>query len=116
MQDIPVADAGDDMHDAQHVSGGTNHTLILKKDGTGWSIGSNTYGQLGDGTTITRDSPVQILYEVKTIDGGNTFSLFLKNNGTLWACGSLGTGSLVNQATPKQVIPPPSKGLLRKRT
>lgn len=39
-----------------------DYTYILKTDGTLWSCGSNEAGQLGDGTTTRRFSPVQIIF------------------------------------------------------
>src|SRR4051794_16421723 len=42
------------------ISGGFNHCLVLKNDGTVWSWGDNTYGQLGDGTNIGSNVPVQL--------------------------------------------------------
>ena len=36
-------------------------TIAIKEDGTGWSYGTNDFGQLGDGTTINREKPVQML-------------------------------------------------------
>ena len=38
----------------------THHVLALKTDGTLWAWGDNTHGELGDGTVISRSSPVQI--------------------------------------------------------
>lgn len=38
----------------------TDYAILTKTDGTLWAIGFNTYGNLGDGTTTTRSSPVQI--------------------------------------------------------
>ena len=42
------------------IAAGGNHTAALKKDGTLWAWGTNTYGQLGDGTLEDRHAPVQI--------------------------------------------------------
>ena len=45
------------------TGGSTNlasHTLALKTDGTLWSTGGNTYGQLGHGDTTDRSTPVQV--------------------------------------------------------
>ncbi|MEJ5184027.1 MAG: hypothetical protein WHT81_02780 [Rectinemataceae bacterium] len=48
------------MTNVQAIAAGGYHTMILKTDGTLWATGSNGVGQLGDGTTINRFSPVQI--------------------------------------------------------
>ena len=34
--------------------------MALKGDGTLWAWGRNDYGQLGDGTTIDKSTPVQV--------------------------------------------------------
>lgn len=47
--------------DIAQIAAGRFHSLILKSDGTVWALGGNTHGQLGDGTKINRDIPVQVL-------------------------------------------------------
>jgi alpha-tubulin suppressor-like RCC1 family protein len=42
------------------MSGGTGGAGALKTDGTYWGWGRNDKGQIGDGTTTTRSSPVQV--------------------------------------------------------
>jgi alpha-tubulin suppressor-like RCC1 family protein len=42
------------------ISAGRTHSLSLLKDGTLRAWGENRVGQLGDGTTTNRDSPVQV--------------------------------------------------------
>jgi len=42
------------------VSLGERHSTAIRRDGTLWAWGSNTSGQLGDGTTTNRYSPVMI--------------------------------------------------------
>lgn len=42
------------------VSANFDMNMALKSDGTVWGWGSNTYGQLGDGTTTARSKPVKI--------------------------------------------------------
>src|ERR1019366_5026693 len=39
---------------------GADHSLFLKFDGTLWAMGKNGNGQLGDGTTTQRNSPVSV--------------------------------------------------------
>ncbi len=42
------------------ISAGSGHTAALKSDGTVWAWGYNSEGQLGDGTTTDKHSPVQV--------------------------------------------------------
>jgi hypothetical protein len=37
------------------------YTLFVRRDGTVWSAGRNGFGQLGDGTSIDRFAPVQVV-------------------------------------------------------
>ena len=92
------------------VAAGTNHSLALKSDGTVWSWGYNSQGQLGDGTTTTRTSPVQVtgISGAVAIDAGDSHSLAVKSDGTLWAwgvngLGQLGDGTTTNRTAPVQV-------------
>ncbi len=85
------------------------HYNALRTDGTVWSWGANSLGQLGDGTTVYRSSPVQAIgiSNVKDISSSYRHVLALKNDGTLWGWGSnaerqLGGGSQ-NHLTPIQV-------------
>lgn len=48
------------INDVVAVAGGWQHIVVLKQDGTVWTWGVNWYGQLGDGTTIDKDTPVQV--------------------------------------------------------
>ena len=45
---------------AQTLAGGMNHSVILKSDGTVWTVGANASGQLGDNTTTQRKTPIQV--------------------------------------------------------
>lgn len=48
------------MENVVEIATGPRHALALKKDGTVWSWGENDAGQLGDGTTENRFTPVQV--------------------------------------------------------
>lgn len=79
------------------LGGDTNsHNLALKSDGTVWAWGSNSDGQLGDGTDIDRNTPIQVggLSHVIAIAGGGAHSIALKSDGTVWAWGCNWAGQL----------------------
>lgn len=87
-------------------NGGSAYTIAIKNDDTLWAWGDNTYGQLGDGTTIQRLSPVQIgSSNWKSVSIGQNHSLAIKNDDTLWAWGSgiLGNGSILQSNSPIQI-------------
>jgi alpha-tubulin suppressor-like RCC1 family protein len=93
----------------KQVSGGYNHSLILRNDGTVWTVGSNAYGQLCDGTTTSKTSPVRVATNVIAVSAGYQFSAYIKADSTLWVAGyntygQLGDGSSVSRYTPAQIM------------
>ena len=88
-----------------------DHVFILKNDGTLWSTGYNSYGQLGLGDTTDRTTFTQITTNtdnIKSVYCGNKYSFILKNDGTLWSTGynddgRLGLGDSTNRNTFTQV-------------
>ena len=50
----------------RRVACGQNHMSAVKTDGTLWTWGSNSFGQLGDNTTVNKSSPIQTLKNVNT--------------------------------------------------
>jgi len=100
--------------DVKSVAAGDNHALALKNDGTVWAWGCNGNGQLGDGTTSNRYTPIKVknLTGITAIAAGGAngfdFSLALKNDGTVWAWGynqygQLGDGTNVDEYRPIEV-------------
>ena len=84
--------------------------FALKADGTVWSWGNNTYGELGIGTTLASASPRQVTgltgVMALTVDGNSVFAV--KSDGTVRAWGrndyaQLGNATFVNSSTPVQV-------------
>ena len=53
------------------MAAGYNHSFYLKTDGTLWAMGRNTNGQLGDGTTTSRNTPVQVASGVSAVSAGD---------------------------------------------
>ena len=82
----------------------------IKTDGTLWAWGNNTYGQLGDGTAVSKSSPVQVGSSTNwsKVDHGLEHTMALKTDGTLWTWGrnnssyQLGDGTLVSRSSPVQ--------------
>ena len=65
---------------AQKVSG-ANHTVFLMQDGTVRTVGYNSSGQLGDGTTVDKSTPVDIgLTGVQGVAAGYYHTVFLGSN------------------------------------
>ncbi|MHB1127541.1 MAG: RCC1 domain-containing protein [Bacillota bacterium] len=99
------------------AASGGSHSVALKSDGTVWTWGYNYYGQLGDGTTTDKYTPVQVkgvggsgyLTGVVSVAAGGTHSLALRSDGTIWAWGyntygQLGNNSTGSSSTPVQVL------------
>jgi alpha-tubulin suppressor-like RCC1 family protein len=89
---------------------GTNHNASVKTDGTLWTWGYNSSGQLGDGTTVSKSSPVQIgaLTNWAQVAVGRFHTASLKTDGTLWAWGNnqvgrLGDGTVIARSSPVQI-------------
>jgi alpha-tubulin suppressor-like RCC1 family protein len=58
--------------------------MVIRTDGSLWAWGENTIGQLGDGTTENRISPVHIADNVREILPRGRF---IKNDNSLWILG-----------------------------
>jgi alpha-tubulin suppressor-like RCC1 family protein len=82
-------------HGVAQVFAGAKHTLVLKKDGTLWGWGDNWDGQLGNGTTEPRSSPVQVgrNNDWASVSVGREHTVALKSDGTLWGWGRIGLAS-----------------------
>ena len=91
------------------VAASASHTLAIRDDGSLWSWGYNKYGQLGDGTTENRSSPVKIMDSVVSVSVSDGCSMAIKEDGSLWTWGSnwlgqLGDGTTENRYLPAKVM------------
>ena len=80
-------------------------TLALKADGSLWSCGQNTSGQMGDGTTQDRFGLQKVTPERdwKMIGTGFANSFGIKTNGTLWVWGSDPLAAAEDYVVPTQI-------------
>ena len=88
---------------------GHAHGVALGTDGAVYTWGNNDYGQLGEGSTVSKNSPVSPLSDVISVSAGGIHrfanvtdvygklsghTLAIKSNNTLWAWGENGNGQL----------------------
>jgi hypothetical protein len=92
----------------KNVTHSGDHTLAIRSDGTLWSWGFNSSGELGQNNTIHRSSPVQIAGSWKAISAARGTSLAIKTDGTLWSWGRGNNGqngdiNAVHRSSPVQI-------------
>jgi alpha-tubulin suppressor-like RCC1 family protein len=83
----------------KQISSGGYHTAAIKTDGTLWTWGYASYGQLGTNNTISRSTPVTTFAggtNWKQVSSGNRHTSAIKTDGTLWTWGYGGNGYLGN--------------------
>lgn len=88
------------------------NTYVVGSDGKVYGAGSNSYGQLGDGTTTDRSTPVAMSVIdgssiiAKQVFSGNGTTVILTTNNKIYTVGNngngqLGDGTTINSSTPK---------------
>jgi hypothetical protein len=114
VNDVPLQFKNDGIEPSRpkkQISSGEKHTLAIKKDGSLWAWGDNSFGQLGDGTTGGFASlPVQVgtSREWASVACGSFSSFAIKRDGSLWAWGKnnkgqLGIGDILDKSEPVKV-------------
>jgi len=94
--------------DWKQVSCGGFYNAAIKSDGTLWSWGSNSSGQLGVNDALRRSTPSTTFVggtDWTVVSCGYSHTLSIKSNGTLWTWGynldgQLGINNAISQSTP----------------
>ena len=94
------------------LAAGDFHSVALDSAGNAWAWGENTYGQLGNGTTINSTVPTPVTMPPGTvfsaISAGAGHTVALDSAGRAWSWGAgLGNGSTGSSPTPVAVSMPP---------
>lgn len=79
------------------ITAGWYHTVAIDKNGRAWSWGYNRNGELGDGSTTSRRTPVSVAGATKTfckISGGFDHTMAIDYNGRAWGWGRNSNGSI----------------------
>ncbi|MFY7728675.1 MAG: RCC1-like domain-containing protein, partial [Flavobacterium sp.] len=90
------------------IACGSSHTIVLMTDGTIYGTGSNGSGQLGDGTTTSKN--ILTLMTMPTgktpsqIACGDNHTIVLMTDGTIYGTGSNGSGQLGDGTTTSKNI------------
>jgi len=91
--------------DAQNTHYIPEHSAIVKRDGTLWTWGNNSDGQIGDGTMLMRSTPYLALQEVTVASAGGIQTLAVRTNGDLYAWGGNTRGQVGDNTTSRKVFP-----------
>ena len=120
QRNSPVAVAtGAGLHNVKvnKISCGYTHAIALDENGAVWAWGHNNKGQLGDGSTTDRTSPIKVATDVASSLNGKTvidvaageyFSMALDSDGNVhtWGSGAggrLGHNNTTDYSKPKKV-------------
>ena len=76
------------------IAAGFLHSMVLEEDGTVWATGRNDYGQLGDGSKISKKLFVRVSSGAQAVAAGGWHSMLLKHDGSFWATGANNEGQL----------------------
>ncbi|MBA3542161.1 MAG: hypothetical protein H0T79_21280 [Deltaproteobacteria bacterium] len=100
-----VAIAGQPLLDAVYAGG----LYSCARSGIqAWCWGNNVYGQLGDTTTTSRQTPVRLPGDWRSLTLGEFHACGIRMDGTLWCWGQneygqLGIGTLVDSTSPEPI-------------
>jgi alpha-tubulin suppressor-like RCC1 family protein len=97
------------LSDVAVMAGGWGHTAVLEADGTLWSWGKNSYGELGGGGTADRLAPMQLRIpaadRLSAVACGSDRTLVVTADGSVWSWGRNDYGSAGDRATIRYRLP-----------
>lgn len=106
LPELVAAQDGSALGDFLEVSTGSHHACGRRADGTVWCWGWNKWGQLGDGTTVDRETPRPVvtrngspLQPVKQVSSGAFHTCALLADGTAYCWGNNVNGQLGDGGT-----------------
>lgn len=108
----PTAVAGLANVKIRQVAAGFWHSVALAEDGSVYSWGRNTCGEVGNGSTQVQKTPTKLTGfgsdKIVQIAAGACYSLALSENGTVYSwgengSGALGDGTLTDRPSPVKV-------------
>jgi len=90
------------------ISAGHATSFVIKPDSSLWAWGHNWFGQLGDGTTTERHTPVRVMDNVALVSAGVHNTMAIQADGSLWAWGRnggrLGDSTTIDRHTPVRIM------------
>jgi len=92
----------------KQVGCGYRHTAVVKTDGTLWTWGNATLGELGNAQISTKSTPVTTFAggtNWKQVSCGEYYTAAIKTDGTLWTWGNASLGQLGNATTTNRSTP-----------
>jgi alpha-tubulin suppressor-like RCC1 family protein len=98
------------------LSAGGDHACGVTTAGVAYCWGDNEYGQLGDGTTTTREAPVRVATDVRfrSVSAGKLHTCALATDGRAYCWGNNAWGAIGNgRADGNQLRPAAVAGPLR---
>ncbi|MBK6849450.1 MAG: hypothetical protein IPG96_18635 [Proteobacteria bacterium] len=98
------------------VSLGEDHTCVRRGDGSVWCWGKNDFGQLGDGTTVTRPTPGRVTglgtaVAIEQLAAAPYHVCARRTDGTVWCWGHNSYGQLGDGTTSGRLSPVAITGL-----
>ena len=88
------------------VAVGPYHSCAVLTDNSAWCWGSNSRGQLGNGTTTSSASPVKVsLADVRSIDVGDLHTCAVTTANSVWCWGSNSSHQLGRRSTRRRTLP-----------